>query len=373
MIRTLFVVTIISILVIAWFIAYERKLAVHTHLLTKITPHDNCPLTFHSDSLVSCHESDDRCTKCNEYEPRICTEVSDQSPYKYKLNHSSKELSVPNGKWCLPPKTTDLKCNPMSGDPVLTKQGRNYIWRCQCKYPKLVDNTGVYGDCSEIAACGAKLDGQTNTLVCPPRSEVCTPGEPWSDNPTWNPTAAVCRCGPGQVYLERGENKLCVEDPCDPGVTDPNNPEQCICPQPVTDDEGNKVSFVSHNGQCIEDPCNPLGTFDGRTCICEKPNTVAQLDVSSPLQWSCASPCDWKNNPCGTRGTCNIDSNGRAICTNCMFPNYQSKDKRCNNVVKPQYARCSNNRECESLQCGKYCKTQGWGWIDHPVCCPNNF
>lgn len=368
MIRLVFIVVILSILFLAWSTASKQAYRLHTHL--KTMPHNKCPLTFHADSLVSCHEETDaRCQACDENEPRLCIEVTDRSPYKYKLPHSSKELAVPNGKWCLPPKTSDLKCNPMTGDPVLTKQGNTYLWRCQCKYPKLVDNAGVYGDCSEVTACGAKLTASKTTLVCPPESEVCTPGQPWADNPTWDPTAGVCACGPGQVYLERGETKLCVDDLCAPGVTTEGG--ECRCPLPVTDAQGNKHSFVSYKGQCIEDPCNPAGTFDGRTCQCERPNTIAQLDPLSPVQWSCGSPCSREHNPCGLRGTCKIDKDGKAICTDCVFPNYQSKDKRCNNIVKSQYERCENDQECESLRCATNCRATLWGNADHAVCCGN--
>jgi hypothetical protein len=373
MIRTLFVIFIISILIVTWYVYMQRKRDNHTHILSKMMPHNKCPLTIHKDSLVSCHDDDNKCGACEEDKPRVCTVVNADNPYSYKLKSNDNPLNVPTGKWCLPPKSTDLTCNPMTGDPVLTKRGSDYIWRCQCKYPKLIDNAGVYGDCSEIAACGAKLAGSTNTLVCPDGSTTCTPGQPWSEDPTWDPMAAVCRCGPYQKYIERGETKLCVDDECFPGETDPNNPGQCLCPDGKTDADGNNVSYVSHNGQCIDDPCNPGGTFDGRTCVCNKPQTVAKLDILSPLKWTCSSPCDWRNNPCGTKGTCKINKDGRAICTDCVFPNYQSKDNRCNNIVKPQYARCKSGLECESRICGKQCKLQRWGWVDHPVCCPTKF
>lgn len=357
---------------IAWYISTQRKLKTHKHLLTKTTPHDKCPLSFNINSLVSCHDDEDRCNSCSEKGPRVCVEVTDERPYSYKLDSKSK-VNVPNGKWCLPPIATDLQCNLLTGDPVLTKRGKNYIWRCQCKYPKLIDNEGVYGDCSEIAACGAKLVGSTNTLICPERSEICTPGQPWSENPTWDPTEAICRCGPNQIYIQQGENKLCVDDPCFPGKTDETNPNECICPHTTKDKDGNITSWVSHNNKCIQDPCNPSGEFDGRKCICSKPNTVAQLNPLSPIEWSCASPCDSLNNPCGSRGKCKVDKNGRAICSDCIFPNYQSDDKKCNNIVKPQYAKCSKDFECESNICSVACKTSGWGWVKHPVCCPNEF
>ena len=367
----LFVIVIACFLIIAWVVFEKRKREKHTHLLTQLTPHNKCPLTFHINSLRPC-ASDDDCGACEENGPRNCVTVTKDSPYEYELR-DNKKVSVPFGKWCIPPKATSVACNPMTGNPVLVKRGHDHVWRCQCKYPKLVDNAGVFGDCSEVAACGAKLVGSTNTLICPPNSEACTPGQPWSENPTWDPSAAICRCGPGQLYIERGETKLCVEDPCFPGSSTSPLSEKCACPAPITDGEGNKISYVALNGRCIKDPCNPKGYFNGKTCVCVHPKSVARIDPLSPVEWSCASPCDANNNPCGDRGKCVLNEEGRAVCSDCAFPNYQSDDKLCNNIVKHQYARCSNDKECESGKCGRNCKTSGWGWVKHPVCCPTNF
>lgn len=303
--------------------------------------HNVCPVSFEADRLKHCVDQ----TDCQACENTICTNVTTASPYKY--SRGGEILEVPSGKWCLPPKADEIQCNSQTGNPVLTRDPNlnQFLWRCQCKNSKIVRNAGVYGDCNEVVACGE------GDLVCPAGADFCTPGEKWADNPTWDPDAGVCTCPIGKKYVQHQGFKLCEIDSCFPGKT--NQDGMCSCPPPINDKHNNWSSTVpSPTGKCISDPCNPSGYSSGGRCVCNSGSLPVQ-DELSPTGWVCKSPCGPKTNPCGSRGKCTFDSSGKVRCTNCRYPNYQSSDGLCNNIVKHGNVECQHSYECETRACDK--------------------
>lgn len=330
----------VTILVIMYtFYNNSKNTALTYHL--KHTRPDVCSVSFEKSRLKRCEDNKD-CEKCG----KECIEVTDDAPYTY--NREGTTLSVPNGKWCLfPRENEDLKCNPQTGNPVLTRDSslKKFIWRCECKYPWLVRNAGAYGDCSEVVACN---DGD---LVCPEGATLCTPGKKWSDEKTWDPAMGVCKCPIEKKYIQMEDRKLCVVDSCFPGHTDTIR-NTCQCPQPVKGKDGNWKSNIPIKNSCLPDPCNPHGFYNGSTCVCD-PGSIPYQDELSPVGWVCKSPCDKRNNPCGQRGRCYLNSEGEAKCKYCTYPNYQDATNMCANIVRHGNVECTANDQCETGGCSK--------------------
>lgn len=331
---SLFVVVIFVLLVVAYAMwsapAVPRKRVASTA---------KCSASFRDDRLTPC-EADDDCAAC---EDTMCVDVSREDHYRY--GRAGETLDVPVGRWCLHPKITDMPCNDVTGFRVLTRNptGKGYVWRCHCKNPKTVRNAGVYGDCEEVVACGR------GELVCPPNSTHCRPGEKWKDTRDWDPDTGVCECPDGLKYVVHDGRKLCETDECYPGRA---SDEGCTCPAPVVVD-GEYKSTVSVGNKCIPDPCNPSGFTQGGRCVC-RPGSIPFQDELSPTGWVCKSPCDPKDNPCGNKGRCVFDKAGNVSCTDCRYPNYQSKDGMCNNLVKHGNVQCENEYECETRACDSF-------------------
>lgn len=332
-----FIITTLVVLFSSYI--YSRVYeAPKTHLAFR--HHDVCPVSFEPARLKHCSDHTD-CQRCDN---TICTEVANSSPYEY--TRAGETINVPNGKWCLPPKAVEIQCNIQTGNPVLTHDPnlKKFLWRCQCRNSKLVRNSGVYGDCDDVVACG---DGD---LVCPDGASVCKPGEKWKDNPIWDPNIGVCSCPNGKKYVTHQGFKLCEVDSCFPGQT--KQDKTCECPAPVKENNQWLSTIPTINGKCIPDPCNPSGYSKGGRCVCTK-GSIPYRDEFSPTGWICKSPCDPKTNPCGDRGMCTFDSTGKVRCANCRYPNYQSSDGLCNNIVKHGNVECQHNYECETRSCDK--------------------
>lgn len=334
------VVSAFIIITLAISYIYARSRAAPKHLIFRHTK--ECPISFKPGRLKRCSVR----TDCRECDNTVCVEVSASFPYKY--NRAGETIAVPDGKWCLPPKVSGIRCNTRTGNRVLTHDPnlKQFIWMCHCKNSKLVRNSGVYGDCDDVVACG---DGD---LVCPVGAIACEPGEKWKDNPVWDPNSGICSCPIGKKYVAAGGFKLCEYDDCFPGRTLDDG--SCECPPPAKNDRNNKWSSTipSANGKCIPDPCNPAGYSWGDRCVCND-GSIPYRDELSPTGWICKSPCDPKTNPCGARGRCIFDALGRVGCIKCRYPNYQSADGLCNNIVKRGNAECRHNYECETGACDK--------------------
>lgn len=329
-----FVLVILALITVTYVVWWNPK---RRHLVPKKV---KCSISFEGDRLTKCETNAD-CTEC---ENRSCVSVSDDDPYRYRL--AGETLQVPNGKWCLQPRIDDMPCNELTGDKILSRNPgvANYTWRCQCKNPKTVRNAGVYGDCSEVVACG------TGELVCPPNSTGCTPGERWTDSRDWDPETGVCRCPTGKKYVVHEGRKLCETDECFPGKS---TDDGCECPQPIKISGNQWKSTINYNNRCIPDPCNPAGYSHGGRCMCEN-GSIPFQDPLSPTGWICKSPCDPKDNPCGNKGRCVFDHKGNVRCEDCRYPNYQSEDGMCGNIVKHGNVPCESEHECETRACDKF-------------------
>jgi hypothetical protein len=322
---------VLGLLFLSYIVGYKVEEKHHI----KTTSINKCPISFHKERLKRCITDLD----CNSCLNKKCIDVKDD--YKYTME--GQALSVPNGRWCLTPKITELKCNPQTGDSILAKRGKEFVWKCNCKYPAIVRNAGPFGDCSEVVAC----DG--GDLVCPSGESKCVAGEKWTEKSSWDPTLGICKCSEGYKFLDQEGQKLCVKDQCFPGFT--NDRGHCICPKPEKID-GEWKSYTQFKGKCIKDPCNPHGYFNGKKCICDK-GSINNADILSPIQASCKSPCSGDENPCKGKGKCYLNDKGEPKCKDCYYPHYQDKSGMCNAIVKHGNVECKSNIECETRACGK--------------------
>lgn len=327
----LFFVTVL-ILIGAYF--YSQQTRIKKHMVNN-TP-QNCTTT----NLKECKLQAD-CNLCND--TMLCTHVTVKKPYTYKKD--GKTINVQNGKYCLPPKAKDLKCNHHSGTQVLTfdPYSKQYLWRCECNSPLIVTNDNVYSDCVNVVACNG------GKLVCPDKSPDCKSGSEWKDSPTWNPADGICKCGKGMKYISGGGKKYCVEDVCSPGTT---FNDTCKCPSNKTPDKHNhwKTTIVKEK-RCIDDPCNPNGYFLGRTCKCAN-GTIPIQDALSVTGWRCDIPCR-VHNPCGAKGTC-VYKDEKYQCKNCVSPYYQTKDQLCSGIKKGYSEECKSDVECLYGNCSAW-------------------
>ena len=330
------IVTILTVTYLVWMInIFQRK-----HIVPPVH-RVKCSVSFKGDRLTPCSVDSD----CAECIGNTCVTVDESDPYVY--HKADESLRVPNGKWCLPKRVTDAPCNTITGERILTrdKLSGDYSWRCHCRNPVLVRNAGIHGDCDEVVACG---DGE---LVCPIGSTECTPGAKWKDTRDWDPAEGVCSCPDGQKYVVHAGRKLCETDECFPGKANADGTD-CICPEPVMN-SNQWVSTIPIGNRCISDPCNPNGYTKGGRCQC-KPGSITWQDATSPTGWICKSPCDPENNPCGSKGRCVFDKEGKVQCVDCRYPNYQSDDGLCSNIVKHGNVECNSAEECETRACEKY-------------------
>lgn len=264
-----------------------------------------------------------------------CTVVDEKNPYYFDFDQDScggdsltwenGKCKLKNGSYCLPTKMNDIECNPYTGRKILSlnKNGK-YEWKCVC-----VDETRFGGEnCNIIKLCG--LNGTTN----PSRKngvdiglKNTKNGQYWSEKSNWSPfpdkdSGNTCVCEEGKIS---NDNTLtCVNDSCQPGTTNPNDPKSCKCPPPYIDclhisqkidDNGIPYySGVCKIGSCIPDPCyvdgNPNNKYDKNTnmCVCdESAGYIVAQDSTNSFGQTCKKACA-NNGPCGEgldkRGDC---------------------------------------------------------------------
>ena len=328
---------------------------------------DKCDISNDPTTLKKCDPTDqDTCNNCANG-LHSCFQVTDENPFKLDIGDDT--VNVPNGNWCLPAKIESRPCNRFTGYPVLTKlNDTEYAWRCQCKYPSLFNNQGVFGDCINQVACNSQGD-----LVCPDGSDYCTHGDLWpvDESKSWDPTLGVCKCNPGTTYInESNTDKRCVSDTCDPGTTVGGD---CDCSNIVSisnvlpyntfikcpTDLPAETSLCKYSKQCIKDPCNPHGHYNKNTqqCDCDEANGFRTTQSSSsPVKSICFNPCN--PGPCGKRGNCVVDTTtNKATCVNCKSPWFDDDTHMCLTVKQQKNTDCSADSQCISNNCG-------WAWID---------
>lgn len=343
----------------------------------KVAP--NCAPSQDPELLIKCDPGDpDTCKNCSG--PSSCYTIDEDHPYYYAHGDApDQKFKVPDGNWCLPTKTKTMKCNPYTGYHVLVKLSeKENAWVCNCEYPLMFQKAGALGDCTEELACGAQHgDGQ---LVCPPDAKYCKPGTPWVKDPTWSPTAGVCKCKPGLKYVDRsnpGEGvyiKSCVQDTCYPGN---NLGDKCDCSidgKPYhQNDDGSITSYIRCPDDivktkavpctkdaplCLPDPCNPGGYYDPESgeCKCLGTGNVPKESETSPTGWVCQNPCDSLHNPCGDRGVCHVvkkDNDYIAKCKDCQIPWHQDKNDLCGFHLRPLGQSCDHDWQCLIGACEK--------------------
>lgn len=364
---------------VVWAVIRTRDLERHrrsalVRRLSDFPSSLSCPVSFQRKTLRPCTSSA-QCASCAEDAHKLpdsplrrtCVDV-DQD-YVYRTGNVT--LSVPDGRWCLPPRSVEA---PMCRTKVLTQEKRRNApgwvprWRCLCPRPDLVGLDASTGTCTKVEACqpGGKL-------VCPASGADCVPGTEWT--PDWDPALGVCRCPRGSAFHR--ETKTCQTDVCWPGRTVPDVSRtegwKCRCP----------ASHLETMGKCVKDPCHVRG---GHTplrsvtpddfgmkkvkCVCRRKGTVPVRNPTSFTGWSCYHPCDTRINPCGNRGRCVYTEKGPK-CVQCRYPNYASSDGLCNNKVKKAGTLCQKDKECESQMCRPACTLKGFGWEVRPTCCDN--
>jgi hypothetical protein len=368
----------------------------------------SCPVSEDINILRRCDITDiNSCGDCTGGGVKnSCIEVSDSKPYEFETN--GKKILIPSGNWCLPAiqkKPDNFKCNSFSGYPILSKlNDSDYAWKCQCNYPSLFENEGVFGDCTSQVAC------TPGNLVCPPDSISCTPGQSWLDNPNWDPAKGVCDCPQGMKYTEYNKenlgiiNKTCVNDSCVPGKYLEEG--KCECPSMTQDDSGftsyidcpndiphfanvNSAYCTPNYPQCLKDPCNPGGYWDAikQSCICDRTKEyISKQDKSSIVKMVCYKPCVYTK-LCASRGKCNITNcqdptKNKAYCADCTIP-YKtdggaSGDDLCNieenscksacDTIDDEPTKIACEKKCEPDLCTGYRKKNGYKCNHHADC-----
>ncbi len=349
--KMIFFILVVALVLAAAFAYREASQGYLVPLSYK--PPQICPVSFKAANMKPCKVDAD----CSECLNSFCQEIPPTAVYS--LNNKD-QARLPKGKFCLPQKINNLNCNPYTSIPVLSKDPalKKFVWRCQCKYPAMINNAGVMGDCTNVKACAP------GKLVCPPSanpndtdpSKRCTPGAVWDGS--WDPIHGVCSCPAGFFALNNDPlQKLCKRDKCYPGKTSSSG--LCDCSERKTKDSlGNWTSYMANptENACLYDTCNPLGYLEGGRCVCNK----GAVPVIRPDgKKVCVSPCGdgtAATNPCAKRGICVVEDNqpyGRYMCVSCRFPYYQDDTFRCKNIVKPTGSFCDADHECENKVCNR--------------------
>lgn len=249
-----FIISIIIVvslsIIIAVIISNKNK---NDHIVPPTpTQKDKCDISNDPTTLKKCDPNDqDTCNNCANG-LHSCFTV-DQDKKVYTFSEGNKTVNVPTGNWCLPAKIKNFPCNRFTGYPVLAKlNDTEYAWRCQCKYPNLFNNQGVFGDCINQVACSSQGE-----LVCPEGSNFCKSGDPWpkDEDKSWEPTLGVCKCNDNLKYLDASDyeneifDKRCVSDTCSPGKTDGDD---CNCSniirkpigEPIVEPPGKNIKII---------------------------------------------------------------------------------------------------------------------------------
>lgn len=341
---------LIVILTLAIAFAYKEASRFTITPLSYKPPHI-CPVSFKAANMKPCNVDAD-CKKCLN---SFCQEIPRKA--MYSLNKDD-EAKLPKGKFCLPQKINNLKCNSYTSIPVLSMDPtvKKFFWRCQCKNPTMFNNVGVKGDCTNVKAClpGKLVCPSGATLDDPDPTKRCTPGEAWDGTKPWDPHYGVCSCPKGFFALKN--QKLCKRDKCYPGKVNKQN--QCQCSHVKNMNLGKWTSYVPNPTRdvCLYDTCNPNGYLEGGRCVCNKGSIPVNRRDGTKV---CVSPCGDGTNetdPCAGRGTCvvqNENPRGRYSCIKCRFPYYQDATTRCKNIVKATGSFCKAGFECENKRCGK--------------------
>ena len=317
LIATSFIIIVSLLFIGLVFYVILRK---HSHVSPPDVKNVPCPV-LPLDKLRKCTPGAKDCANC-EHGEYACFTIDKDHPYKISVNPGvncnatgckadpsscPSCVSVPDGNWCLPVIVESDSCNQFTSVPILTQVTPEvWRWRCDCKYPEIVNKANIDGDCTVVRACNIGLSPK-NYLGCPEwcdpeckTGEVCcgdggciteskcdpeckddqiccgekcyTPpcksGDKWDG--TWDPTNGQCFCDSslglksykrkdpvtGQYIME------CIHDFCKPGSYD-NDTGTCACPPAIgTKGAGDWVSYVN----CPEDvtdefkpECQPVG------------------------------------------------------------------------------------------------------------------
>lgn len=124
--------------------------------LQKCSISDPTTLFGCTELLVRCHHFDNNTTFINKLNEPVTIPENDTSDEGYALVLSNLNHA----------------CNPHHGDLVITSKhskSNEYLFMCKCKYPGLVGNDHVMGNCTQPRICGGKvkdIDRPLNALEC---------------------------------------------------------------------------------------------------------------------------------------------------------------------------------------------------------------
>jgi hypothetical protein len=132
------------------------------------------------------------------------------------------------------------------------------------------------------------------------------------------------------------------------------------CNQPIPCDNFGNIKCES--GTCTNGICDPpenrktckkdLSYYDKneKKCVCN-PGMTNVFDNYSLVGQKCIDPCS--ENPCGNRGICYIDKDGKQKCKDCNQPYSNSGDNtnKCMTILTGDYFPCDKNEECWSNIC----------------------
>lgn len=355
------IIVLITILIFIYFLILKNK----PRLIPETGIETSCNLTK---SPQQCEILGDPCIQCNDglYS---CQNIDKDLPIK----DGDFTTTLPKGKWCLPTKVENEKCNPYTSDPILTKIDDNlYKWICNCKYPNWVNSHSVGGNCNKQIACNHQYDPDNNYLMyCKNQGDykqvvnnkgelttICKDGSKpikWDDNSNIQLENTFCKCGSNSYFFENKDLKVkqCVLNPCgDKGRVnyDSSGNMYCICPpgkvscRQLLEDKQQECGIG-----CIDDPCKPNGTLNGKgTCDCNN-----GYEFMEDNKYLTGGYCMKKDDACNLLSNTCTEYRGGS-CTTCIEPSGElsisvpycyncSYYKGFNNTSKPDCKFIANN------------------------------
>ena len=376
----IFVTVIVSV---AIFLNKKKDPKNHIDINDDNSKNLECPLPGNKEGkeVRKCENVND-CNNCEGLDLSMsCVTVDDDNPYEYKNSSTGDKGSIQNGKWCLPTKidTEELKCNPFTGNPVLTlKNDGEMSWECICKDEKKFSKNYNTGDCSVPSDCyGGDYVCITNSC-----GDNVKKNDRLSDNAekTWKLNLSeknwACRCpGGASANLTTNDGTPYCNNACVNSGGTLNGDGSCDCSKKndgsiacgknlASSNFCSRVDLLDKEEMCIPDPCKSRSPgveknkFNLDTGKCECDNMKGYLPGGPD-----GDQCEHSNCPVAVQ----LNDDGTRTCTHCDSMNdslhqyYSEDEKNDPNIVSKEIIEESNG-ECIE-------KKGTWSTCGHPKQC----
>ena len=307
--------------------------------------------------IQKCDSDDSICSKCQCVEDPTkilgcmsCQEIKDENSFlisvpqssctdPFEWDSKSNKCYLKPGKYCLPVKLDDIKCNQYTGNKVLTKADEiaSYKWTCICKDDTLFSNYPNPGDdCVGIQVCGMEGKPNPENVLGPGRKLVKYDdiNQLWTGD-NFDPILdGACNCNVGEesknlncdhtesTYVNCVKNLVCQPNSCGLLPKDKDNENKCQCPDGLINcydltfkkdpQTGTfyDIGFCKYPS-CITDPCNTDGMtgnyFDVNTqqCVCDSSQGYYSY-INEFMEYPTCQKLCVDNGPCANRGNCKI-------------------------------------------------------------------